>query len=93
MTFFWILWGFDAIISFVVLYFFFVGLGDGTVSSFNMGIWLILLAVVGIVMVGSLLLKPHYLWLAKALLCIMAIPGFIYTLFLLFIIIARPRWN
>src|SRR5215217_3048043 len=34
---FWLLWGFDALIAAVVLYFFFAGLADGSVSSFNAG--------------------------------------------------------
>jgi hypothetical protein len=33
-----LLWGFDALIALVVLCFFFVGLADGSVSSFNRGL-------------------------------------------------------
>ncbi|MBV6441905.1 MAG: osmoprotectant transporter permease [Haliscomenobacteraceae bacterium CHB4] len=94
MTFFWILWGFDAIIALVVLYFFFIGLADGSVSSFNMGLWLILLAVVAAVLLGSLWLKSQeYTGWAKGVLCILAVPGFLYLLFLLIVIIGKPRWN
>lgn len=94
MTFFWILWGFDAIIALVVLYFFFIGLADGTVSSFNMGIWLLLLAGVAAILFGSLWLKSiERLGLAKGVLCILAVPGFLYLLFMLFILIGKPRWN
>ena len=94
MTFFWILWGFDAIIAFVVLYFFFVGLADGSVSSFNMGLWMSLLAVVAIVLFGSLWLNSHGRpGLAKGVLSILAIPGFLYLLFLLVGLITKPRWN
>lgn len=35
----------SAITSLVLLSFFLVGLADGSVSSFNMGLWLVLLAV------------------------------------------------
>lgn len=94
MTFFWILWGFDAIIALVVLYFFFVGLADGSVSSFNMGLWLTLLAVVAIVLWGSLWLKSHgRIGFAKGVLSILAVPGFLYLLFLLVVLIGKPRWN
>ncbi|MBK9488642.1 MAG: osmoprotectant transporter permease [Haliscomenobacter sp.] len=94
MTFFWILWGFDALITLVVLYFFFIGLADGTVSSFNMGIWTLLLLGLAVVMLGSLWLKSiEYLTLAKILLWILAIPGLLYVLFILFILIGKPRWN
>lgn len=94
MTFFWFLWGFDALIALVVLYFFFIGLTDGSVSSFNMGIWLILLLALAAVMGGSLLLKSYgHLGLAKGVLAILAIPGFLYLLFLLLMLITKPRWN
>ncbi len=54
---FWVLWGFDAIASLVILYFFVAGLADGSVSSFNMGLWLGIVVVVCAVMVGSLALR------------------------------------
>lgn len=94
MTFFWILWGFDALIAVVVLCFFFIGLADGSVSSFNMGLWLFILALVAAILLGSLWLKSHdRLGLAKGALSILAVPGFLYLLFLLAVIIGKPRWN
>jgi hypothetical protein len=94
MTFFWILWGFDALIALVVLYFFFIGLADGSVSSFNMGLWMLLLAAVAAVLLGSLWLKSlGQLGWAKAVLSILALPGFLYLLFLLVVLISKPRWN
>lgn len=94
MTFFWILWGFDAIITLVALYFFFIGLADGSVSSFNMGIWMLLLLGLAVIMLGSLWLKSiKYLTLAKILLGILAIPGLLYVAFILFFIIGKPRIN
>ena len=94
MTFFWILWGFDCLISLVVLYFFFVGLLDGTVSSYNMVGWTWLLLGLAAVMVGSLWLKSiKWLTLAKILLGILAIPGILYILYALMFIISKPRFN
>lgn len=94
MTFFWILWGFDAIITLIVLYFFMIGLNDGSVSSFNMGMWAIILLVLAAVMGGSLWLKSaNHLALAKVLLCLLMIPGLLYGLFLLLMITTNPRWN
>lgn len=88
------LWGFDAIIALVVLYFFFIGLADGSVSSFNMGLWLFLLAVVAAILFGSLWLKSHdRTGLAKGVLSILAVPGLLYLLFLLVVLITKPRWN
>lgn len=94
MNFFWILWGFDVLIALVVLYFFFIGIADGSVSSFNMGIWMLLLIGLAVVVLGSLALKSFgYILLAKILLSLLAIPGFLYGLFILLVIILKPRWN
>ena len=87
MHFFWILWGFDALISLVILYFFFVGLADGTVSSFNIRIWLLLLGAVAVIMLGSLWLRAHHY------LGLLAIPGLMYVLYMLMILLFKPRWN
>ncbi|WP_338875758.1 osmoprotectant transporter permease [Spirosoma sp. SC4-14] len=94
MTFFWILWAFDAIIALIIFYFFFIGLADGTVSSFNAGLWFFILAAVGVIMIGSYWLQTHQygLW-AKVLLSVLAIPGALYGLFILLILITNPRWN
>jgi len=92
--FFWILYGFDAVITLVVLYFFMVGLSDGTVSSSNGALWAGILIALAAVMGGSQWLKAHdQMTLAKILLLFLAIPGFIYLLFMLFVIIGKPRWN
>ncbi|NBB18909.1 osmoprotectant transporter permease [Runella sp. CRIBMP] len=94
MTLFWVLWGIDAVISLVVLYFFFIGLVDGSVSSFNMGLWVMILLGIGAIMLGSLWLKSNdYLRIAKIVLGILAVPGLLYALFMLMIIITKPRWN
>jgi hypothetical protein len=83
MTFFWILWGFDALIALIFL-FFFTGLGDGSVSSFNMGLWLLILAGLTAILLGSLgLIKYNYVGIAKLLLSILAVPGFLYGLMIL----------
>jgi hypothetical protein len=94
MTFFWILWGFDCLISLVVLYFFFIGLLDGTVSSYNMVSWTWVLLGLAAIMLGSLWLKSiKWLTLAKILLGILAIPGILYILYALMFIISKPRFN
>lgn len=91
---FWFLWGFDAVIACVVLYFFVIGIADGSVSSFNIGLWLVLLLVVGAVLVGSLLLKSAgKMGMAKTLLSVLAIPGMLGVLFFLIVLIGKPRWN
>ena len=89
-----ILWIFDSVVSVTVVFFFLVGIMDGSVSSFNMEIWLILLLILGIIMSGSIFLKKHgHLLAAFILLWVLAIPGLIYVLFFLVIILTNPSWN
>ena len=94
MTTFWILWGIDALTALVVLYFFFVGLADGSVSSNNAGIWAVLLLALAVVLLGSLGLKAAgYLGWAKTLLCILAVPATLYALVMALSIFSNQRWN
>lgn len=91
---FWIIWTFDAIISLVVLYFFMIGLADGTVSATNSGLWFVILLVLAAAMGGSLWLRAeHKMAFAKVLLWLLAAPGLLYVLFLLMVVIGKPRWN
>ena len=91
---FWILWGWDALIAAVILYFFLVGLADGSVSSFNMGLWLTIIAVLAVVMIGSLALRTaQRLALAVMLLLVLAIPGMLFAVFFGAIIILQPDFK
>jgi len=89
-----LLFAFDAIVAAGILFFFVWGLSDGSVSSFNIGLWLGILATIAGVLLGA-----HYLNaggnrpLAIILLLVLAIPGLLYALFVLLIIVANPRWN
>lgn len=86
--------GIDVLVALVVVYFFIIGLADGSVSSFNMNLWLGLLVAVAAVVGGGWMLdttgKPGA---AIAVLLILAVPGVLYALFILLIVIAQPRWN
>jgi hypothetical protein len=91
---FWILWGIDAVIALIVFGFFVVGLADGSVSSFNMGLWLAILAGVGGIVGGGLLLRSaRRMAIAYLVLLVLAVPGMLLGLFFLILIIANPRWN
>ena len=92
--FFRILFAFDAIVAAVILFFFFWGVSDGTVSSFNIGLWLGILAAVGGILAGGYFLNANgNRPLAIILLLVLAIPGLFYALFVLLIILLNPRWN
>jgi hypothetical protein len=91
---FWILWGFDALIAAVFLFFFFWGLADGTVSSFNIVLWLAILAGLAVILGGSLKLRAKgHARPAIGILLILAIPGMLGVLFFLAVLILQPRWN
>jgi hypothetical protein len=89
-----LLWGFDALVGAVVVFFFLWGVADGTVSSFNITLWLGMLAVVAAVVGGSLALHAGgHRRIASALLLVLALPGMAYALFILAVLVFQPRWN
>ncbi|MFT3909765.1 MAG: hypothetical protein QM737_10100 [Ferruginibacter sp.] len=93
MTAFKILWGIDALACIVVLYFFFIGLADGSVSSKNMGLWMTIFLVLAVVMFGSILLRPHYPSMAASLVGLLSIPVIGYGLFILIAVFGKGKWN
>ena len=94
MVTFWILWIFNALIALVPVYFFFIGLGDGSITSRNIGYWFLILLVVAVVIGGSLLLKANnQMGLAKGLLIVAAIPGILAVLYFVIVLTSKTRWN
>ena len=93
-VFFRLLWAFDLLVAAAVIVFFVWGLSDGSVSSFNIMLWLGMLALVGGVVVGGRTLhRTGHTAAATLLLMVLAIPGLGFTLFLLMVLILQPRWN
>ena len=91
---FWIPCAIDAVIASIAVYFFFIGLADGSVSSFNMGLWLCLLLGLGGLLAGSFWLKGRgRTGAATALLWVLAAPGVLAGCFVLIVLISNPRWN
>jgi hypothetical protein len=91
---FWFLWTIDAVIVAVALYFFFSLSAGGRVGSFNILPWLAILAVLATVVGGSVWLRSagqHAF--AFILLLLLAIPGALYALFLLLILILQPDFR
>ena len=81
---FWLPWGVDVVVALIFVYFFFVGLGDGSVSSFNIVLWLLILCVSAAVVGGSLALRASgRTVLAIALVTIIAVPSVLIGLFFL----------
>jgi hypothetical protein len=78
----------------IALYFFAVGLSDGSVSSFNIAIWMALLGALGANVCGGWLLNTRGHRVAAVLaLAVVAVPAILAGLFLLLILILEPRWN
>jgi hypothetical protein len=91
---FWLLWVFDALVASVFVYFFCVGLGDGTVSSFNIVLWLGILGALAVILGGGFLLHWRGYWiLAMCVLAVLALPALASGLFFLVVVISNPRWN
>lgn len=94
MVTFWIPWSIDLVAALILVLFFFIGIADGTVSSFNIGLWLLVLGVVGGVVAGSLALRsrahPRF---AATLVTILAIPTALTGLFFLALLVIPVRWN
>ena len=91
---FWILWGIDAIIALIAVVFFFIGLADGSVSSFNIVLWLGILAALAGILWGSHALRgAGHAKAASGLLMFPAVPGVLCGLLLLAAIILQPRRN
>ena len=94
MTLFWILWVFVATMSLVPVYFFFIGLKDGSVTTRNIILWLFILLMIAAILYGSCWLKNHdRLGMAKGLLLLGAVPGLLVILYLLVVLISKPKWN
>ncbi len=89
-----ILFFINAIAAAVAAFFFVLGILDGSVSSFNAGLWLALLAAfAGILFGGYQLDKSGRRRAAIALLAILAIPMVLFGLFMAIVMVAPPRWN
>ena len=86
------------VIDFVVLAliagFFLIGLADGSVSSFNMLLWLLVLVVPTAVVLGGWRLKARGQGrAASVVLALLAVPAALAGLFFLLLILGPGRWN
>ena len=91
---FWAAWTIAAIITAIFVYFFLVGLADGSVSSLNIILWTAVVLGVIAVTGGSLWLKrTNRPVLATVVAMLLALPGLLAGLVFLIILILHPRWN
>jgi hypothetical protein len=86
--------GIDAIICAIIVVFFFIGMVSGSVSSYNIGLWIAILAALAVIFGVSLWLKMlGYTVFGTLLLLVIAIPGLLYGLFIFLTIVTKTSWN
>jgi hypothetical protein len=89
-----ILFACDVLVALVIGTFFVVGLADGSVSAFNMELWLGLLAGTAAVLIAGWMLQARGNRAgAIAVLLILFVPALLFALFLLLAVALQPRWN
>ena len=94
MTFFRSLWGIDIVLALIAVAVFLIGLGDGTVSSVNVGLWGMVLGGLAIVVFGSrALARSGRTRLGAMLAAIPAIPAVLYGLLLAAAVISGVHWS
>ena len=89
-----ILWGVDVVAALMALAFFAIGIEDGTVSSFNIMLWIALLGGLAVVVFGSnaLHVKGQH-GLAFIVAAVLAVPALFACLFIAFLLVSGVRWN
>ncbi|MFD2936128.1 osmoprotectant transporter permease [Spirosoma flavum] len=94
MYIFWIFWGIDVGIALVLVCFFFVGLGDGTVDWDNGILWFVLLIGMAAYLLGGYWLFTHQYTIAAILLmAVLVIPGLFYGLYMLLMLTGDNNSN
>ena len=90
---FWIPWGVDFVVALIFVYFFFIGLADGSVRSFNIGVWLVILFGLAGVVGGSLILRATArIRPATLLVSILAVPSVLIGLVYLVLLNVPARY-
>jgi len=78
----------------LALYFFFIGIRDGSVSSFNIILWLALLGgAIAIIGAGYTLKARGQARTATGVLTLLGLPVLLAGLFALSLLIFQPNWN
>ena len=89
-----VLLGIDIVAAAIAGYFFVVGLADGSVSAFNIELWIILLlALAAVFGAGLALRRAARPILANLALAVLAVPASLYGFFMLVVILSGAGWN
>lgn len=88
------LWGIDLLAGAILVAFFVIGLADGSVSSFNIALWLGVLAGTALIIVGSRAVhRRGNPVLGGLIAAVLAVPTLLYGVFLLVAVTSGVRWN
>ena len=83
-----------SVVALVIVIFFFWGLADGSVYSFNFAIWFVALVIaVAAPIFGVQFATRGHHFAAIFVLGILALPGLVYGLFLLVVVGSGTSWN
>lgn len=94
MLFFRIVWGIDVILLLIAAAFFFLGIADGSVSSFNIAIWTLLLGgLATVVFATPALIRNERRALAIGLALLPAIPAVGLAAVMAGAMLTGGRWN
>jgi multisubunit Na+/H+ antiporter MnhF subunit len=84
----------DAFAAIVIGYFFVAGLADGSVSAFNIQLWIGILSVVSvIILAGAMLHRADQTAWANIVLAILALPATLYGVFIILFVLSGASWN
>jgi hypothetical protein len=84
----------DAIVPIIAIFYFFVGISDGTVSSRNIMMWVLLLAALVLLWLACLYFyKAGWIKLAWAIAILLGLPAMIGLLYILMFMFGNVRWN
>jgi len=94
MIFFRIVWAIDIMVALIFVAFFFIGMADGSVSSFNIVIWAAILAALAAIVFGANALAMRgRVGLAIVVAAVPAVPSLLYGLLLAIAVLTGARWN
>ena len=84
----------SVLVAVVAVVFFFIGIADGSVSSFNIALWLGLFGAIAAILALGRSLRVHgHPKAAVALLSVLAFPGLMYAFFMLLVVASGTKWN
>jgi len=89
-----IAWAIDIVVALVLVFFFLIGIGDGSVSSLNIVLWLGTLGGIAALIIGAnALARRGNAALATVIAAVPALPALLYGLFVLVAVSSGARWN